>query len=186
MFPLVQIMKPNKTKKANTLVRISLFAILTFVGTLIQIPAWPVPISMQTFFVMLSGLLLGPVAGATSQLVYITMGLAGLPVFTGGGGVGYIFTPRFGFVLGFIVLAYISGLVKNRNKLAIPVLILGNMVLYFIGTTYIWVLVNMSASQPVAFWGILKTMAVFIPGDVIKIIVSLILSIKVQKRLNVY
>ncbi|HOO47090.1 MAG TPA: biotin transporter BioY, partial [Deltaproteobacteria bacterium] len=73
---------------------------LTAAGAFIKIPIAPVPITLQNFFVILSGIILGPKAGALSQIVYIIIGLIGLPVFSGGGGPSYIFKPTFGYILG--------------------------------------------------------------------------------------
>ena len=64
----------------------ALFAVLTALGAFIRIPFPLVPITLQTFFVFLSGTLLGSRAGALAQVLYVGMGLIGLPVFTGGGG----------------------------------------------------------------------------------------------------
>ncbi len=63
----------------------ALFAVLTALGAFIRIPFPLVPITLQTFFVFLSGTLLGSRAGALAQVLYVGMGLIGLPVFTGGG-----------------------------------------------------------------------------------------------------
>ncbi len=75
-----------------------------------QVPGGPVPVTMQNLFVVMSGMLLGPRAGATSQAVYLLMGLMGLPVFSGGGGPGYVMSPTFGYLLGFIAASAVSGL----------------------------------------------------------------------------
>lgn len=70
----------------------ALFAVLTALGAFIRIPFPLVPITLQTFFVFLSGTLLGSRAGALAQVLYVGMGLIGLPVFTGGGGVPSTFS----------------------------------------------------------------------------------------------
>ena len=80
----------NKTYK---MILVSIFAALTAVGAFIKIPLPPVPFTLQVFFVILSGLLLGSRMGLASQIVYIALGLVGVPVFTEGGGLQYIFHP---------------------------------------------------------------------------------------------
>ena len=91
------------------------FAVLTTVGGMLTIPVPLVPFSMQTFFVLMSGLFLGPKYGPLSQIIYITMGLAGLPVFAGGtGGLQRVFSPSFGFLIGFIAVSWIAGLLVVR------------------------------------------------------------------------
>ncbi len=67
----------------------ALFSALTAVGAFISIPAAAAPITMQYFFTLMSGIILGKKWGALSQLIYLLVGLAGFPVFTQGGGLSY-------------------------------------------------------------------------------------------------
>ena len=177
MYPLA--------RGTRELILIALFAALTFIGSLLQIPMYPAPITLQTFFVMLSGFLLGPKAGAKTQILYIFTGLVGLPVFTGGGGIGYILDPRFGFMLGFVILAAIcgySGNNKNPRSLLLGAS-LGTILLYLIGTTYIWLILGYVMGIGSPFLTILKGMLVFVPGDILKIILVVPIAIKLQKIL---
>lgn len=80
---------------------ISLFAALTTVGAYLKVPVPVVPFTFQVF-VSISGILLGPKNGAFAQLLYAILGLIGIPVFTQGGGISYIFNPTFGYIIGFI------------------------------------------------------------------------------------
>ncbi|WP_312461130.1 biotin transporter BioY, partial [Proteiniclasticum sp.] len=98
--------QPFLTTRELTL--LPLFTVLTAVGAFIKIPIGAVPVSLQTVFVLLSALLLGKKA-AISQGVYVLLGLLGLPIFTGGGGIGYVLTPTFGYLMGFIAAAFIVG-----------------------------------------------------------------------------
>ena len=100
------------------MIYISIFAILTAIGARIAVPFPLVPFTLQTMFCMLAGLLLGPKYGAASQAFYMMMGLVGIPVFTGGGGLSSIFMPSFGYVVGFVACAWITGTVSL--KLAVP------------------------------------------------------------------
>jgi biotin transport system substrate-specific component len=84
----------------------SLFASLTALGAFIAIPAGPVMITLQTFIVILAGILLGSKIGALSQIIYILLGLIGLPIFSGfTGGIQSMMKPSFGFLIGFIFAA---------------------------------------------------------------------------------
>ncbi|NMA95849.1 MAG: biotin transporter BioY [Clostridiales bacterium] len=99
------------------MILVSIFAALTAVGAFIRIPLPPVPFTLQIFFVILSGILLGARGGLFSQLVYIALGLIGIPIFTEGGGPQYIFHPTFGYLLGFAATAFIVGKVtENAEK----------------------------------------------------------------------
>ncbi len=90
------------------------FACLTALGALVQIPIGPVPITLQVLFVLLSGLVLGSRLGALSQMEYLAIGFAGAPVFTQGkSGLIALLGPTGGYLVGFVVAAYLSGLVAE-------------------------------------------------------------------------
>ncbi|GAB3064828.1 biotin transporter BioY [Salinicoccus sesuvii] len=92
------------------LVYVALFAALIAVGAQIRLPIGPVPVTFQVPMALLAGLLLGPRLGALSTIVYLLMGLVGLPVFAGGGGIATVFSPTFGFIVGLIPAAFFAGL----------------------------------------------------------------------------
>lgn len=98
------------------LIRISLFTVLTAVGGFIKIPLGYVAFSMQTLFVIMAGLILGRKDGMFAQLVYAILGLVGVPIFTQGGGFQYVFMPSFGYIIGFIAGAFVTGFVMSRFK----------------------------------------------------------------------
>lgn len=74
-----------------------------------------VPITLQTFAVLMSGVLFGSRIGASSQLAYLLAGLAGVPWFSRGGGIGYLLSPTFGYVVGFVAAAYAVGFLAERG-----------------------------------------------------------------------
>ncbi|MBU4175632.1 MAG: biotin transporter BioY [Actinobacteria bacterium] len=92
------------------------FAVLTGLGAWLRIPILPVPVTLQVLFVLLSGLALGPHLGAASQLLYISAGLCGLPVFAAFPHVGpaVLFGPTGGYLLAFPAAAGITGWVGER------------------------------------------------------------------------
>ena len=99
----------SKTNTRIFLCRCAVFAALTAVGAFIRIPFALSSITLQFFFTAMAGLVLGARWGAASQAIYVLLGLAGLPIFSAGGGAGYIFYPSFGFLLGLIPAAYVTG-----------------------------------------------------------------------------
>lgn len=101
------------------LVYIAVFTALIILGGLVSVPIpfTQVEVSFQTVFVITAGLVLGGRDGALSVLVYIAMGLFGLPVFTKGGGPQYVFMPSFGYLIGFPIGALIAGVLRKRIKL---------------------------------------------------------------------
>jgi biotin transport system substrate-specific component len=152
---------------------IPVFAALTAAGALIRVPMFPVPFTLQNLFVVMAGMVLGVRAGVMSQAVYLLMGLMGLPVFSGGGGPGYVMSPTFGYLLGFLAAPAVSGyLVQNRalTRLHAGVASLAGMLLiYLVGVPYLACYLAWVLDKPDAFSIALKTgFAVFLPGDVLK------------------
>ncbi|MFQ9695527.1 MAG: biotin transporter BioY [Zhenhengia sp.] len=120
-----------------------LFAALTAIGAFIKIPLPPplVPFTLQFLFCALAGVLLGSKMGALSQLIYVLVGLVGIPVFTEGGGLHYVVKPTFGYLIGFVLGAYVIGLcvekVKEINfKHLFIASLIGLVVVYVLGVVY--------------------------------------------------
>ncbi len=101
---------------------VPLFAALTAAGAFIQVQTPLVPVTLQTLLVYSSGLFLGPAGGALSQLLYVTLGLIGLPVFAGGGGIIYVLSPSFGYLVGFIPAAAVSGWFSGKGGYLFPII----------------------------------------------------------------
>lgn len=150
---------------------ISLFTAFTALGAFVRIPLafTPVPLTLQTFFVLLSGALLGRFRGSLSQLFYILLGLAGVPVFSGyGAGALYFCGPTAGYIFGFLPAAMLSATIfsaKEQNWLGVFIrLSLADACLLLTGT--IWLKLLMGLSFQEAFWlGFLP----FIAGDMCKV-----------------
>jgi biotin transport system substrate-specific component len=162
--------------KTKNMILTGLFAALTAIGAYIIIPVGPAPITLQLLFTVMSGIFLGAKYGALSQIIYILMGLAGLPVFAGGaGGFSYIFAPSFGYVLGFVVAAFLVGkLLENDRKPGFMKIfiscLLGTLVIYIIGYPYLYLVLTRVSGASVTFQGLLKpAVLVFLPGDLVKI-----------------
>jgi len=169
----------------------ALFTSLTVVGAFISIPIGPVPITLQTFFVVLSGLILGAKLGALSQLTYVILGLIGLPVFSGGtGGLTSIVRPTFGFLISFIVAAYVIGKLTEKNKSLSRIIysvILGSFVIYVIGVPYFYFIFTNYLGKSINFYAALKYACIpFIPGDIIKAVIAILLAKKLIPRLSKY
>ena len=159
--------------KTRALAFTALFAALTAAGAFVSIPVGPVSITLQFLFTAMAGILLGRRCGALSQLVYVALGLLGLPIFTRGGGLGYVLQPGFGFLLGLIPCAWIIGLLARRGSgarwLALSCAA-GLAVLYLIGVPYMALILNVYLHSGLGLWDLLwQGMAVFLPGDALKI-----------------
>ena len=120
-----------------------MFAALTAIGAYVSVPIGHVPITLQSMFVLMSGVILGSKRGAISQIVYMVVGLIGLPVFAGGrGGIATIMTPSFGFIFGFVAMAYISGYLYERGVNVWISSFVATIVLYLVGLPYMAFILN--------------------------------------------
>ncbi|HQM94590.1 biotin transporter BioY [Candidatus Dojkabacteria bacterium] len=169
--------------KSKEVSLVALFSALTAVGGFISIPFYPVPLTLQVFFVLLSGAILGKKLGALSQMVYLGLGIIGAPVFHNfTGGIGILFGPTGGFLLGFIPGAYISGLLYERfNKDLIRFfgLITSLAPIYFIGILWLSFITTIPIEKAILVGGI-----PFIPGDIVKSIMTLLIEKKAKKYLK--
>ena len=174
----------SKSLDTKSIVLCSLFSALICVGAFIKIPLPPVPFTMQWFFVAMAGLLLGSKLGLTSVLVYIIIGLAGVPVFTQGGGLQYVYVPTFGYIIGFAVAAFVIGKLTENKEKSFKRYFIANMVgllfVYTIGFSYLYFMSAVVAGKNVVFFNLLKAaVLMFIPTDTI----SAIISAKVASRI---
>ena len=112
----------------------ALFSALIAVGAFIKIPFFIVPITLQTLFVVLSGLVLERKFAVLSVIVYLMIGLAGFPVFANGGGINYIFSPTFGYLVAFAFATYFIASFKEKNIFLATGI--GILIIYIIGLLY--------------------------------------------------
>ena len=131
--------------KIHPLILTALFTALIIIVTYIKIPIPPVPITLQTAVILLAAILLGKKYGTLSVILYTLLGLFGLPVFAGGsGGFGYIITPTFGYIIGFILSAFVCGFIAERNKNSFKMLLLsafaGMAIIYICGMAYYFII----------------------------------------------
>ncbi|GKX27937.1 biotin transporter BioY [Vallitalea longa] len=160
------------------MIMIGIFAALMVVGAKISIPTpFGVPITFQLFFSIYAGLLLGAKAGFLSQIIYMLLGLIGLPVFTVGGGFSYVFNPTFGYIIGFAIAALIVGLMTERtNKLnfvnILGIAVIGFLADYIIGNVYLYFIKDLYINKPIPLFSIFKSMAPFMVKDLILIAVA--------------
>lgn len=166
----------NNTKN---MILVALFSALTAIGAYLEIPTQPVPITLQVLFCMYAGVLLGSKLGALSQIVYVVLGLIGLPVFAGGaGGFSYVLNPSFGYLIGFILCSFITGLLTERIKKLKGIrglisvfssTLVGLAVLYLIGVAYLYMIFSVTTEMSInveqaLLWGFYP----FILQDIIK------------------
>jgi len=167
---------------------VAMFAALTAVGAFIRIPFYPVPFTLQFLFVCLAGLLLGSKLGALSQVVYVAVGLIGAPIFAKGyGGIAYVLEPTFGYLIGFIICAFFTGLLfenmlRPRFFMTLSLSLAGMMLLYIPGVTYMYIMIN--------YFAVGKSIAVdvavttgflnFLPSGIIFCVIASMIAMRVK------
>ncbi len=176
------------TKKLSTrkLVLIALMTAITciFAPMAIPIPVSPVPISLTNLVIMISIYVLGFKDATISYIVYLLLGLVGLPVFSGfTGGLGKLAGPTGGYLIGFIFLALIAGLFvdkfpKNRI-LAVVGMLIGMAITYIFGTEWLAIQLKMSFVAALSV-GVIPYLA----GDAVKIIIAIIVGPVLRSRLS--
>lgn len=163
-------MNINRTKHLSMC---ALFSALIVAGAFIKIPVPVVPFTLQFLFTMMAGLLLGGKLGAASVGAYIFMGLLGLPVFAEGGGLAYILKPSFGYLIGFAVGAYVTGVIANRvSNPGYARLLAANFaglgIVYLLGMSYYYVMSRFYLGNPIGLWPLfLYCFLLAVPGDIV-------------------
>jgi len=186
----LHIMEKNKAiwspiKSTRELVLIGVMAAVTCIlGPLsLVIPVSPVPISLTNLAIYVSLYVLGCRRGTVSVLIYLLLGLIGLPVFSAySGGAGKLFGPTGGYLIGFVFMAIIVGwFIDTFKQLPLHFLgmVLGTAVCYFFGTVWLAWQAGMNFGAAMAA-GVIP----FIPGDLVKIIIALAAGPVIRKRLR--
>lgn len=172
----------QESLKSITIVAL-MTALLCVLGPL-SVPIGVIPISLSNLVICLFVILIGGKRASVSCVVYLLVGLVGLPVFSGfQGGAGKLFGPTGGYVIGFIFLALISGFFVEKfegKKLLYAVgMLIGTAVLYLFGTVWLAFQSGMSFGQALAV-GVIP----FLPFDVIKIVIAVLTGPVIKKRIE--
>ncbi|PHV69331.1 biotin transporter BioY [Sporanaerobium hydrogeniformans] len=180
----------NAHSKTYPMILCALFTTLIIIGTFIKVPIPFVPFTLQFLFTTLAGILLGPKLGSISVLVYILLGLIGIPVFTEGGGLSYIFKPTFGYIIGFLVGTYITGkiarAVPNPSfKRLLGASFTGLFIVYLFGLIYFYLIKNFYLGTNISLWSLfLYCFILAVPGDMLLCFISSLLGQKLIPLLN--
>jgi biotin transport system substrate-specific component len=176
----------SATLSTRGMIYASMFGALTAIGALISIPLQPVPVTLQTLFLYLAGSLLGGSLGALSQVLYVILGVIGLPVFSGGkAGLGVFLGPTGGYLIGFIAGAFVTGkIIEVRGKPGLVWIVLamlaGTAAVYTLGVLQLVLIGKLSVGKA-ATVGVLP----FLPGDVLKIAAASVITMKVKDKIKI-
>ena len=175
-------MKDKKLTTYQMAVTAVMAAVLCVLGPL-TVPIGAVPISLANFVICLTAWLLGPKFGTLSVVLYLALGTIGIPVFSGyGAGIAKLAGPTGGYLVGYLLLAFIGGLFIEKSK-GQPVisgigLVLGDAACYVLGTIWFMVLTGLDLPTSLTYCVI-----PYLPGDVIKIALASLLTIQLDKRM---
>jgi len=139
----------------------------------IHLPFTPVPITGQTFGVLLGGMALGSRRALLGMLLYVAAGLAGVPWFAEhSGGSGVLGTPSFGYLVGFVVAAAVLGILAERGMdrkphLTLLAMVAGTAIIYFFGVTWLWNSLHVSIGTALALG-----LTPFLIGDALKAVLA--------------
>ena len=172
----------------------AMFSALIIIGAFLKIdiplPLYTMHFTLQWLFVILATLLLGERLGTLSVVVYILLGLAGLPVFAAGGGIGYVLRPGFGFLLGFVLAAFLIGLImkKVKSQSLMSMIIaaaVGELAYYSVGAVYFYLIKNLYVGDAVSFRVVVVSYCLItvIPDFILCVLASL-LAQKLKPILN--
>ena len=157
----------------------AMFTALIAIGAFIKIPVPVVPFTLQYEFTMLAGLLLGKKYGTISVVLYVVLGLAGLPIFTQGGGLWYVTVPSFGYLIGFIPGTFVTGLIAHKNenpsfKRILAANFSGLAIVYALGMAYVYMIKNFYLEgDGITFWPLLlNCFLLVVPGDFVLCLVA--------------
>lgn len=159
-------------------VRIGLhFASLATLGVLlltasaqIQVPFWPVKLSMQSFAVLVLAAAYGARLGAAAVIAYVVLGVAGFPVFQGPGGTAHLGGPTTGYLVGFVIATLIVGKLSDvgalqRVKGAIAVFVIGDLVIMLAGAAWLATIIGFERALHSGF-------LMFLPAEALKILLA--------------
>ena len=156
----------------TTLIVLAALFVAALAQVKIALPFTPVPLTGQTFAVLLIGAALGSKRGAASMMLYIALGAFGLPVFAGGAsGMAYLSGATAGYLVGFVVAAYVIGLLAEQGlersvRTSIIPFLAGTVIIYACGVA--WLAVMLGSFSKALAAGLLP----FLIGDAIKLIAA--------------
>ena len=191
---MVETVKPTRTVTLTSpvvytvilsLLEICVFTTLMVLSAYLRIPVpgSPVPVTLQVLIVLLAPLMIGAAKGALSQVFYLSLGAAGLPVFAGGAaGFAYLFGPTGGYLIAFLFTPILIGFLKGKKTHHIIhlclVLLLGVMLIHTLGI--IWLSVSLGVALKHAF---IMGSAPFLIWDLLKIVLALA-TLKVHRNIS--
>ena len=162
----------------------ALMAAVTCILAPLSVPIGPVPISLTNFAIYLSLYLLDWKKGTLSLLIYLLLGLAGLPVFSGfAGGIAKLAGPTGGYIIGFIPMAIVAGIIIDKfhqRWIQIVAMIIGTAICYAFGTAWFCFQSGSTVSAALSI-----CVFPFIPADLVKMVIAMIFGPMIRKKIGI-
>ena len=176
----------KKENLSKSIVFVALFAAISAISGFlaVPVPGTPVPIVLQNMMVVLSGMLLGPVLGTLSTLLFVVAGILGLPILSGGtGGFAKLMSPTGGFIVGYVISSLVSGLILGRPVYGKKVSIVKTIVAAFTGFVVMYIpgiLHFMNIMDADLKESLVLCVIPYLPGDLLKLILCVLLSMTLR------
>ena len=156
--------------------------VLLAISAKVQIPFWPVPMTMQTFVVLVLGIVYGSRLGLITGILYLAEGAVGLPVFAKGAGLAYLLGPTGGYLVGFALAMYVVGLLAERQLArtyiqVILVMLVGEAIIFVLGVGWLASIIGIEKA-------IMGGLVPFLQAELFKIALATVTVPLVYKRLE--
>lgn len=161
------LLTQSRAQALNKAVFVGLGVVLLTVASKVQVPFWPVPMTLQTLAVLMIGATAGARLGGATVLAWLALGAVGAPVFATGAGLAYMAGPTGGYLLGFLLAAVFTGYLADKGEgrtlfSALAVLAMGEVLIFAAGTGWLALLIG---PQKAVAAGLIP----FIPAEVLKV-----------------
>lgn len=171
--------------KIKDLSIMALLLSLLIVFSKISIQIGPIPVTLQTFAVIILGYILKAKKAFIVILTYIVMGLLGIPVFSTGGGIHYIYQPSFGFIIGFLISSLITGIKTNKKYSLYLQGIIGLLIIDLIGLIYMYLISKFYLLVDHDILYIINIgLTPFIIKDLISVVLATLMYLRIQPVIN--
>ena len=174
-----------KDMNVKQITKIAITTTIFSIASSIVIPFGLVPISLSTLFLCIMSTILKPKEIVISILMYLFLGIIGIPVFAGfQAGIGVLIGPTGGYLIGYIFAGFIMSLINNvtKKKIVYPFsFLIGTMILYFFGTVHFMLVMNMNFRESIVI-----TIYQFAVGDILESIIALVISLMLNKIFTNY
>lgn len=163
--------------------KMALFLAMIIVSSYIRIPIGLVPVTLQFTVILITCLVLPRFQGTYTVAMYIVLGLIGVPVFTQGAGLAYVFQVHFGYLLGFLMMSIVVGILKKKQQNFWFLSIVGYFILYITALTYVYFLMRFYLHTDIAILPFIQGyQLIFFPSDMVSLVIAVTVARQLMRR----